>query len=301
MATKNRILISVIIPVYNHAYELKRAIESVLKQTEQNFEIIVVDDGSKENIKEITDSFNDERISLLRNENHTNANVARNFGISSAKGKYIAMLDADDEYLPVHLQYRVETIKSYDCDGIFGSAYLFDGVKQKIKFSRPLNKNEGMADFLLTDGFCPTPSHFYKTNAVQQIRWDEDLYRNQDYDFSIRFTERFDFRCDTRLTIKIHWHKGYKQKLNDTHFASQKLFIEKHKKEISKKALVNYLYAMQREAVEIGNEKQQEYYLNEIRKVTSIFMVPVLIGLVKIKSVKNRVLRGFYPKALITN
>ena len=293
MTTKNRILVSVIIPVYNHASELKRAIESVLNQTEQNFEVIVVDDGSEENIKEITDSFNDERISLIKNENHGNANVARNRGIAEARGEFVAMLDADDEYLPEHLKQRVDTIKTSDCDGIFGSAYLFDGAKQKVKFSRPRGRRESMADFLLTDGFCPTPSHFYKANAARQIRWDKNLYRNQDYDFSIRFAREFKFICDTRPTVRVHWHIGYKQKLNNTHFASQKLFIEKHKEKISRSALVNYLKAMQKEAVEIGNRNQQEYYRNELAKEASTLMTTILIGLVKIKSVKNRVLRFF--------
>ncbi len=293
MTTNNQNLISVIIPVYNHTSELRRAIESVLNQTEQNFEIIVVDDGSEENIKEIVDSFGDERVSLTRNENHVNANVARNRGVSKAKGEYIAMLDADDEYLPEHLERRVEMIKNRGCDGIFGSAYIYDGVREKIKHSRPLEKNESMTDFLLTDGFCPTPSHFYRADAAKQIRWDENLFRNQDYDFSIRFADRFDFRCDTLPTVKIHWKTGYKQKLDDTHFSSQKLFIEKHKEEISLSALVNYLKAMQNEAVEIGSRNQQEYYRNELTKSAGGFRTYLLIGMVKIKSVKNSVLRFF--------
>ncbi len=100
MATKNRELISVIIPVYNRTTELIRAIESVLNQTEQNFEIVIVDDGSEEDVKQACDLFNDKRIRFFRNEEHKNANVVRNMGVSMAKGDYIAMLDADDEYLP---------------------------------------------------------------------------------------------------------------------------------------------------------------------------------------------------------
>ena len=291
MTTKNRALISVIIPVYNHGAELRHAIESVLNQTEQNFEIIVVDDGSEEDIRRVCESFSDERIYLYQNETHKNANAARNRGLAEAKGKYIAMLDADDEYLPKHLQQRVEMITEWKCDGIFGSAYIFDGVGEKVKYSRPLGRKESMADFLLTDGFCPTLSHFYKADAARETGWDENLFRNQDYDFSIRFAEKFDFRCDTRPTVKIHWHKGYKQKLNDTHFSSQKLFIEKYRDRISRRALVNYLRAMRREAVEIGNREQQEYYQNELKKMDSAFTVSILLVGVKMKSVKNRVLR----------
>ena len=290
MATKNKKLISVIIPVYNRTTELMRALKSVLNQTEQNFEIIVVDDGSEEDIKFVCDSFNDKRIRFFRNEKHKNANVVRNRGVGMAKGDYIAMLDADDEYLPEHLQRSVEMIQGCECDGIFGSAYIFDGTKQKIKFSRPLGKKESMVNYLLTDGFCPTPSHFYRAEAAKGIKWDEHLYRNQDYDFSIRFAERFDFRCDTQPTIRIHWYKGHKKKLNDSHFSSQKLFIEKHKKNISIPALVNYYKAMQKEAVEIENKKQQEYYHKELKKVANSFMASLLLGMVKLKTFKNKVL-----------
>jgi len=203
------------------------------------------------------------------------------------------MLDADDEYLPEHLQQRVAMIEKWRCDGIFGSAYIYDGVGEKVKHSRPLGRKERMADFLLTDGFCPTPSHFYKADAARETGWDENLFRNQDYDFSIRFYEKFDFRCDRRPTVKIHWRKGYKQKLNDTHFLSQKLFIEKHRDKISRRALVNYLTAMKNEAIEIGNRNLQEYYINEQKRVANAFIIPILLVGVKIKTVKNRALRFF--------
>jgi glycosyltransferase involved in cell wall biosynthesis len=137
-------LVSVVIPTYNRSKELARAIKSVLNQTYQNFEILVVDDGSEENLRVVCDSFNDQRIRFLRNDTHTNANVARNRGIKEAQGEYIAMLDSDDEYLPHHLSRRVEKIKEWDCDGIFGSAYIDNGEEQTLKLSRPVNKGELM-------------------------------------------------------------------------------------------------------------------------------------------------------------
>jgi glycosyltransferase involved in cell wall biosynthesis len=137
-------LVSVVIPTYNRSKELARAIKSVLNQTYQNFEILVVDDGSEENLRVVCDSFNDQRIRFLRNNTHTNANVARNRGIKEAQGEYIAMLDSDDEYLPHHLSRRVEKIKEWDCDGIFGSAYIDNGEEQTLKLSRPVNKGELM-------------------------------------------------------------------------------------------------------------------------------------------------------------
>lgn len=139
---------------------------------------MVVDDGSEEDLKVICDSFNDQRIKFLRNDTHTNANVARNRGIKEAQGEYIAMLDSDDEYLPHHLNRRIEKIKEWDCDGIFGSAYIDNGDEQTLKLSRPLKKGELMPNYLLSTGSAPTPTHFYKTAAAKSTLWDETLLRH---------------------------------------------------------------------------------------------------------------------------
>ena len=281
-------LISVVIPAFNHTGDLQRAIKSVLRQTNINFEIVVVDDGSEEDIKSVCDTFSDKRIHYFRNDVHLNADAARNRGIKEAKGDFIAMLDADDEYLPGHLERRLKKIKEWGCDGIFGSAVVFDGTRERVKKSRPLGSNEKMADFLLTDGFCPTPSHFYRAEAVKKIDWDEALYRNQDYDFSIRFSEKFDFRCDPKPTVKVHWYKDRKQKLTDIHFQSQKYFIEKYRDSISGDALVNYFYAMKKEAKDAGNDKAKAFYTGQLKKTAPGIKLPAILLKVRFKVVVNR-------------
>src|SRR5581483_10971011 len=94
---------SVIIPVYNRAGALGAAIESVLAQSCQDFEIVVVDDGSKDDPRSVIDSFRDFRIRYIRQENQ-GGGVARNTAIDAARGAYIAPLDSDDVFLPHHLQ-----------------------------------------------------------------------------------------------------------------------------------------------------------------------------------------------------
>jgi glycosyltransferase involved in cell wall biosynthesis len=280
--------ISVVIPVYNSINDLKRALQSVLWQTFQDFEIVVVDDGSEEDVKHVCDAFKDDRIRYLRNDVHVNANVARNRGLREAQGGYIAMLDADDEFLPGHLERRLKKMEEGECDGIFGSAVIFDGKKERVKKSHFLSRNETMADYLLTDGFCPTPSHFYRARAAREIMWDEDLWRNQDYDFSIRFAERFVFKCDPGPTVRVHWETGHKQKLGEVHFRSQKRFIEKHKKKISKPALVNYFYAMKKEAEETGNSDALRYYTEKLREAAPGLKLPRYLLGVKLRAVVNR-------------
>lgn len=226
---ENISLISVVIPVYNRPDELKRAIQSVLLQTFQRFEIIVVDDGSTADIHSVCASFGDFRIRIFKNDKHTNANVARNRGIHEANGEYIAMLDSDDEFFPEHLERRLEKIKEWGCDGIFGSAFVEYGTHRDMALSRPLRAGERMINYLLSDGFAPTPSHFYRREAALAVLWDETMDRHQDFDFTIRFSERFSFLCDIEPTVLVNWKTGVKRNVK---YDSCIRFIDCHKSEI---------------------------------------------------------------------
>lgn len=250
-------LVSVVIPVYNRTQELKRAIQSVLNQNHQNFEILVVDDGSEEDIESVCNSFNDERIRCFKNETHTNANWARNTGIRQSRGEYVAMLDSDDEFLPVHLERRLAKIKEWDCDGIFGSAYCPDGTTAKLLFSRPLKEGELMINYLLSDGFAQTTSHFYKKKAAREILWDETLERHQDFDFSIRFAAKYTFCSDYEPTIQLHWEYGPNR---DLKLDSCIRFINMHKECISKRIYNNYHRMMYNMISDYEDKKYVKHY-----------------------------------------
>lgn len=103
----NQPFFSVVIPLYNKEKYIKRTLESVLSQTFTNFEIIIVDDGSKDNSYEIVESIKDSRIRFICQENG-GPSKARNRGIKEAKGEFIAFLDADDEWLPEKLENQYE-------------------------------------------------------------------------------------------------------------------------------------------------------------------------------------------------
>lgn len=252
-------LVSVVIPTYNRSKELSRAIKSVLSQTYQNFEILVVDDGSEEDLRIVCDSFNDNRIRFYRNEQHTNANVARNRGIKEAKGEYIAMLDSDDEYMPHHLQRRIEKIKEWECDGIFGSAYVFDGESYHLRLSRPLNKDELMINYLLSHGVAYTPSHFYHSHVAKDTLWDESLFRHQDFDFSVRFAEKYDFRSDYEPTIIINWHKNTNKHI---HLESCMKFLTTNINQVNTGILIKYAVNQSLQAQNQDDSTAIRYYRN---------------------------------------
>lgn len=122
MISENRPFFSVVIPLYNKQNYIKETIKSVLNQTFQNFEIVVVNDGSKDDSIKIIESIQDYRIKLVHQEN-SGVSVARNMGIKEANAKYIAFLDADDLWLPEFLQTIYELIQNFPDAGLYATAY----------------------------------------------------------------------------------------------------------------------------------------------------------------------------------
>ncbi|MBI4947156.1 MAG: glycosyltransferase family 2 protein [Bacteroidetes bacterium] len=107
---KNNPFFSVILPTYNRSGFIGKAIDSVLTQIFTDFELIIIDDGSTDNTKEVVSSFSDERISYYYQKNQERS-VSRNNGIQKAQGTYICFLDSDDYFLPSHLSVLYANIE----------------------------------------------------------------------------------------------------------------------------------------------------------------------------------------------
>ena len=126
-------LISIIIPFYNEKYYFEKCISSVLKQTYLNIEIIVVDDGSDQiyydKLQNLQSSYPKIKVFHKKNEG---AGLARNFGIKNSKGKYIAFLDADDEWLPFKLDYQLSLMKKNRIDFIHNSYQIKDDNEKYV-------------------------------------------------------------------------------------------------------------------------------------------------------------------------
>ena len=100
--------ISVIVPTYNRGHLLERALRSVLTQTHQQLELIIVDDGSVDNTADVVSTYDaDSRVRYIRHQDNLGSSVARNTGIRHAQGEYIAFLDSDDEWLPTKLEKQM--------------------------------------------------------------------------------------------------------------------------------------------------------------------------------------------------
>ncbi len=123
-------MISVIIPLYNKEAGVATALRSLLSQTYQDFEVIVVDDGSTDGSVAIVETFNDQRIKLIQQQN-AGVSAARNRGIAEATGEYVAFLDADDEWMPWFLEEIRTLQEAYPECKAQATNYIFNSNGKK--------------------------------------------------------------------------------------------------------------------------------------------------------------------------
>lgn len=207
-------LFSVILPTYNRAYCIDRAIRSVLQQHEQSWELIIVDDGSTDATFDVVRPFalQSERIRIIVQSNQ-GTGAARQSGILLARGKFVTFLDSDDEYAPEHLATRRAAIEQYpECDFFYGgvavegSPYVPDknnpsrlisidqcavggtfvvrtSVARKLGFA-PLRYGDD-ADFFerassagITMVHVPTPTYRYNRTSMDSLCWQQAQLHN---------------------------------------------------------------------------------------------------------------------------
>lgn len=117
-------MISIIIPLYNKSEKIMRCMQSILSQTYVNFEVIIINDGSTDNSLEIVENIKDERIIIYTTKNKGVVS-ARNLGIKNSNNPIICFLDADDFWLPNHLQTIIKLTKDYPHGGLYTTKYSF--------------------------------------------------------------------------------------------------------------------------------------------------------------------------------
>ena len=187
---------SVIIPLYNKAHYIRRAIKSVLSQKHNDFEIIVVDDGSTDEGLSIVKKYRNSKI-LVFHQDNMGVSAARNCGIKLARGEFIAFLDADDEWSPDFLVSIDRLIKLFPGGGIYATGYQFNLGKSMIK--KPVISNfrvKGNWRGYLTNYFANTlkDSIISASSAVVP----SDVFRNIGY-----FPENIDFGEDLEMWFDI--------------------------------------------------------------------------------------------------
>ncbi len=228
--------VSVIIPTYNRASLLPRAIKSVLNQTFKDFELIIVDDCSTDNTEEVVEEFQkkDKRIKYLRLKKNSGAPAhPRNVGIKNSQGKYIAFLDNDDEWLPEKLEKQLNLFEKTNNPklGFVGGNVLIV-EENRIKEYKVPKCGDNFQNFLSNCLIKSTSSVMIRKIVLEDVNlFDESLESTDDWEMWIRISQKYDFDFVSEPIFKYYFHqqnlsrsKNFLEKIKDN-----KYIIEKHK------------------------------------------------------------------------
>ncbi|KAA9396486.1 glycosyltransferase [Haloarcula sp. CBA1130] len=193
--------VSVVVPAYERADVVGRAIDSALAQTVDDIEVVVVDDGGNDDTDAIVEGYDDERVRYLAHETNRGVSAARNTGVEAATGEYVAFLDSDDEWLPRKLERQLSTLDGRGeewvgayCDvataGLSSAARLATVVSEKLFRSRaPREGGRELAEALLSmQVFMGPGSTLLVERAVlaETGGFDEGLSIYEDWDLVLR-------------------------------------------------------------------------------------------------------------------
>lgn len=224
--------VSVIIPTYNCASFINEAIESIINQSYQDLEVIVIDDGSNDDTDKVLKPYMN-RIKYIYQENKGVA-IARNVGIRAAKGEYIAFLDSDDIWYPEKLKIQTEILDSHQNVGlVYSDVNIFGG---KVKTSVLKDKNKAILsgkifDSLLLGKFyiCCSSVIFRKSYIEKVGLFDESLKTCEDLDMWLRITRECDAIFIDNPLVQYRSHsanitKNMQQMYADKYYVLNKIF-----------------------------------------------------------------------------
>lgn len=188
---------SVILPTFNRKTLVLRAIDSVLFQNYQDFELIVVDDGSNDGTIEVLDRYKDPRLKILQKENG-GVSSARNLGLENARGKYVTFVDSDDYLLQGFLEDAWEFFSQYQVSGVFYSGLTIEDRKtkeiplfweKKLLGLKCYDDYELFKDFCLLSGNSWACAKFFDRDLINshRIRFCENITYGEDLNFILQF------------------------------------------------------------------------------------------------------------------
>ena len=221
--------VSVIMPVYNtDEKEFREAIESILNQTLQDFEFIIIDDCSKEYVKNIVDSYPDSRIVYLRNEKNLGITSSLNKGLSIAKGEFIARMDSDDISLAQRFEKQVDFFNNNCSVSLLGTAIEKFPKSEIVKF--PLDSSNIKNTLIFSNSCLAHPSIMIRKSAIDefQIRYNENDKVCEDYGLWLELVDKLNFANLEEVLLKYRWHKNSisKKKTLTQSAGSQKLMFK---------------------------------------------------------------------------
>lgn len=254
-------MISVIIPTYNRGYIIKNSIESVLNQTYENIELIVVDDNSDDNTEEIINSFNDKRVKYIKLQENRGACYARNLGVKYSKGKYISFQDSDDVWHKDKLEKQKNFLEKNNLD-VVGCKMSINRENSEQRNIFPKNCNLHGENIYIRN-YISTQLLFGKRECFLKEKFDERLPRFQDWELVIRLEKKFKVEILDEILVEAYIQNNSITKNPIKAIQSLKIMIEKHN--INNKVYANFLrligiYNLQ------ANKDPRKYFKESLKK-----------------------------------
>lgn len=237
-------MVSVIIPTYNRAKLIKRAIQSVLNQTYKEVEIIVIDDGSTDNTEQIINNFSCRNLKYIKLEKNCGACKARNVGIANASGEFISFLDSDDEWDPYKLEYQLNFLKQKNASVVVCNYYY---IKNNNKILRISSKHNDIITYneLLYENCITTGAILATKSVFEENNFDLKMPRYQDWDIVLRISQKnviyflnipllFQYFQDNSITNVTSKLKKY--------YALERIFLKNEKQFYKNKQALAHIY-----------------------------------------------------------
>ena len=255
-------MISVVIPTYNRGHVIRKSIESVLNQSFDDIEVIVVDDGSTDDTKLVVHNINDDRVRYIYQHN-AGACAARNTGIDCAGGDYIAFQDSDDIWHSEKLERQYQKIISVDADVVLCklNKIFEDGLSQKMGSQ-------------LKEGFIPvygdlrgvgTQTILAKKKVFSLVRFDVNMPRLQDLDLLLRLSEHSKIYCmDDALVDYYTQNDSISNRTDKLYQACRRIYEKYDGKPIGVQQVLSQLLSS--EAVKLYKSGDRTEYKVCIRK-----------------------------------
>lgn len=265
--------ISVIIPTFNRGDLLGNSIKSVLNQTYKNLEVIVVDDGSTDNTKDVVDSFQDQRIKYIKLEENKGGSNARNFGIQNSNGKYISFQDSDDIFYPDKLETQFKNIiyKNSNLDFckikvIFNDSYskFYPNSRQENSIS----KGDIFNELISKGNFISTQAMLIKRNYMKKYLFDPLLPRLQDFDLILRMIPKVKISYTKKVLVELHIQNDSVTKSQSKLRKAVNILLKKKYNFNSnqKKLFINYI-TTQILSILPNNSNEEPWIENRFRKI----------------------------------
>lgn len=187
--------------VYNGERYVKSAIDSILNQTFQDFEFIIVDDASTDRTYEILQRYADDRICILRNKTNKGLTKNLNMLLKLSRGMYIARMDADDISFPERFMRQVDFLNKNKDIYLISCSYREFGSRYGKNIIK-LNENEIKVQFLF-GSVLPHPGFMFRKELIDtyHIFYNQEMKYAQDYDFQVRVSRRFHIACLPQILL----------------------------------------------------------------------------------------------------